>query len=94
VNSLTKVLLMSPTYTLPFFAVALSFSSIARAAMYVTSFDGDYTTLVTSIGCTSYTETFGATPTGFLPSGYSSSTGPVNWSASAIAQSSLTSTRR
>ncbi len=74
---------MSPTYTLPFFAVALSFSSIASAALYVTSFDGDYNTLVASIGCTSYTETFGATPTGFLPSGYSSSTGPVNWSATA-----------
>ena len=74
---------MSPTYTIPFFAVALSFSSIASAALYVTSYDADYNTLVASIGCTTYTETFGATPTGFLPSGYSSSTGPVNWSATA-----------
>ena len=82
-NSLAKVLLMSPTYTIPFFAVALSFSNIASAALYVTSYDADYNTLVASIGCTSYTETFGATPTGFLPSGYSSSTGPVNWSATA-----------
>ena len=82
-NSLAKVLLMSPTYTIPFFAVALSFSNIASAALYVTSYDADYNTLVASIGCTSYTETFGATPTGFLPSGYSSSTGPVNWGATA-----------
>ena len=74
---------MSPTYALPLFAAALSFSSVASAALYVSPSESIYDTLVASIGCTSYTETFGATPTGFLPSGYSSSTGPVNWSATA-----------
>ena len=74
---------MSSRYTLSFFAAALSFSSVASAALYVSPNEGIYNTLVASIGCTSYTETFGSTPTGFLPSGYSSSTGPVNWSATA-----------
>ena len=74
---------MSSRYTLSFFAAALSFSSVASAALYVSPNEGIYDTLVASIGCTSYTETFGSTPTGFLPSGYSSSTGPVNWSATA-----------
>ena len=74
---------MSPRYTVPVFAAALSFSSIASAALYVTPTEVIYNALVASIGCTSYTETFGATPTGFRPSGYSSSTGPVNWSATA-----------
>ena len=74
---------MSSRYTLSFFAAALSFSSVASAALFVSPNEGIYNTLVASIGCTSYTETFGSTPTGFLPSGYSSSTGPVNWSATA-----------
>ena len=74
---------MSSRYTLSFFAAALSFSSVASAALYVSPNEGIYDTLVASIGCTSYTETFGSTPTGFLASGYSSSTGPVNWSATA-----------
>ncbi len=74
---------MSPTYALPLFAAALSFSSVASAALYVSPSESIYDTLVASIGCTSYTETFGSTPNGFLPSGYSSSTGPVNWSATA-----------
>ena len=74
---------MSSRYTLSFFAAALSFSSVASAALYVSPNEGIYNTLVASIGCTSYTETFGSTPTGFLASGYSSSTGPVNWSATA-----------
>ena len=74
---------MSSRYTLSFFAAALSLSSVASAALYVSPNEGIYNTLVASIGCTSYTETFGSTPTGFLPSGYSSSTGPVNWSATA-----------
>ncbi len=74
---------MSSRYTLSFFAAALSFSSVASAALYVSPNEGIYDTLVASIGCTSYTETFGSTPDGFLASGYSSSTGPVNWSATA-----------
>ncbi len=74
---------MSRTYALPLFAAALSFSSVASAALYVSPSESIYDTLVASIGCTSYTETFGSTPNGFLPSGYSSSTGPVNWSATA-----------
>ena len=74
---------MSSRYTLSFFAAALSFSSVASAALYVSPNEGIYNRLVASIGCTSYTETFGSTPTGFLASGYSSSTGPVNWSATA-----------
>ncbi|MSR40496.1 MAG: hypothetical protein EXS10_01130 [Phycisphaerales bacterium] len=34
-----------------------------------------------STGCTSYVETFDSIPTGFFASGYSSSTGPVHWTA-------------
>ena len=82
-NSFAKALPVSPTYALPLFAAALSFSSVASAALYVSPSESIYDTLVASIGCTSYTETFGSTPDGFLASGYSSSTGPVNWSATA-----------
>ncbi len=62
-------------------AIVTSISASASAALYVTPSNAIFDTLVSSLNCTSYVETFGSTPSGFLASGYSSSTGPVNWSA-------------
>ncbi len=74
---------MTPIHSFSAVVLSLAASSIASAALYVTPNESIYNMLVSSVGCTSYVETFGATPTGFLPSGYSSSTGPVNWNATA-----------
>lgn len=65
------------------FVAAVSLSARAPAALYVTASNPIFDTLVGSIGCARYVETFGSTPNGFLASGYSSSTGPANWSATA-----------